>query len=375
MKKTKLLMLGISMLLAIATNVFAIPQDPCAPKDVCCEEPSPGPFAFSYSKDVGLACPRNFYAHGEFLWMKGSEEGLEYAMDNDSTAIGAPNVFPLVNGKIKSFSRESDEWDWSPGFRVGLGFFALHDYWNFQADWTYIRFKSDSEVNNGGTGFLLPLFYPALANPTNDHINLTNASARWSGDYSTFDIMCGKPYHVSRYYVSNPMFGIRASWIDQDYLIRYYQNNNSKRIVHAKNDFWGVGLRGYYEGQFLLGSGWALYGKTAFAILFGKFDLTQNSDNPTQSVISPNNLIYEYDTAECFYRVLPNAEVSMGIAWSNFMDNNKYLVTLKIGYEFHYWWKQNQMRRFFSSDPVSSKRVSRGDLAFNGFMFGLNIDL
>ena len=94
-----------------STSAIAIPNDPCAPKDACCDEPAPGPFAFAYPKDVGLSCPRDFYAHGEFLWMKPSEEGLEFAMDQDASSN---YIFPLTNGKVHGFSTGSQEWDWRP---------------------------------------------------------------------------------------------------------------------------------------------------------------------------------------------------------------------------------------------------------------------
>ena len=42
----------------LAFSAYAIPKDPCEPKDTCCEEPAPGPYAFSYPKDLGLVCPR-----------------------------------------------------------------------------------------------------------------------------------------------------------------------------------------------------------------------------------------------------------------------------------------------------------------------------
>ncbi|NGX63090.1 MAG: hypothetical protein KR126chlam6_00497 [Candidatus Anoxychlamydiales bacterium] len=64
----------------------------------------------------------------------------------------------------------------------------------------------------------------------------------------------------------------------------------------------------------------------------------------------------------------------MGIAWSRFFHKNQYLASLKIGYEFHHWWDQNQSRRFFDPDPVANDTVSRGDLSFNGFIFGLHLD-
>ncbi|NGX33449.1 MAG: hypothetical protein K1060chlam4_01517, partial [Candidatus Anoxychlamydiales bacterium] len=366
MKKNKFLTKVLFSVAAIlfASSAIAIPKDPCAPKDVCCEEAAPGPFAFSYPKDVGLSCPRDFYIHGEFLLMKPSENGLEYAMDQDHST---DDIFPLINGKIKGFSRDSDEWDWKYGFRAGFGFYAMHDAWNFQADWTYIKIKSDSEVSNGGTGFLRPLFYPARG-VVNDPMIIHNASARWSGDYNTMDIMIGKPYHVSRYFTSNPMFGVRTAWIDQDYHVRYFQDDSFERNVWFKNDYWGAGLRGSYEGQFLLGSGWSIYGKAAFALLFGKFDLSQQSENPTQSVADPFNRLWEYKTEDSFYSVQPNAELGLGFAWSKFYHKNQYQVSVKVGYEFHHWWDQNQARRFFDSDPTATDTVSRGDLSFNGFM-------
>jgi len=347
-------------MLFVTTSAFAIPKGPCdQPKDVCCEDPAPGPYAFSYPKDVGLSCPRDFYAHGEFLWMKPSEEGLEYAMEQDAAT---ENTFPLENGKIKSFSSGSQEWDWRPGFRVGFGFYNDFDSWNIDVNWTYLRMKADSVSEVTGAGFnLLPLLYP----PTGA-LAIQHASARWSGDFNTLDLMVGKPYHVSRYYVSNPLFGIRAAWIDQDYHVRYFQNYLKKNVFH-KNDYWAVGLRGAYEGDFLLGSGWFIYGKAAYSLLFGKFDTSQSSDNDTTTIA-------KYKVEDSFYSVQPNAELAMGFSWSKFFHKNQYKVALKVGYEFHHWWDQNQIRKFFDTNPVATDTVSRGDLSFNGFMFGLHID-
>ena len=346
-------------MLFVATSAFAIPKDPCLPQDACCEEPPQGPYAFSYPKDVGLVCPRDFYTHGEFLWMKPSEEGLEYAIEQDTT----PAVnWPLKNGKIIGFSSGSQEWDWTPGFRFGFGFYNAFDSWNIDINWTYLRIKADSAVDFTGSNInLLPLFIL----PPGD---FQNSSSRWSGDFNTLDLMVGKPYHVSRYYVSNPLFGIRAAWIDQDYHVRYFISNVKKNIWH-KNDYWGVGLRGAYEGDFLLGSGWFVYGKAAFSLLFGKFDTSQHSD------IENFANDFKYMIEDSFYCVQPNAELGIGLSWSKFFHKNQYKVCLKVGYELHHWWDQNQIRKFLDDySPVGNDTVSRGDLSFNGFMFGLHFD-
>ena len=361
MKRTKMskVLFSIISIFAIA-NVFAIPKGPCDTKtDVCCQD-AQDTYAFSYPKDMGLACPRDFYATGDFLWMKPSMDGLEYALSNDSSNPDGFDV-SLNNGIFKGFTSGSQEWDWRPGFRANVGFYSDFDAWNFDLAWTYMRIKADSSVNYAGAGALLPMFLqPSVAVTT-----MPNASARWSGDFNTFDISMGKPYHVSRYYVANPMFGIRAAWIDQDYLVRYSLNSADPSVnVFHKNNYWGVGLKGSYKGEFLLGANWNVYGKAAFSLLFSKFDTSQHS---TYSV--------SYKLQEEFYTVQPNAEIAFGFSWGKFFNKNQYFASLKVGYEFHQWWDINQLRRFFdSTNPVAVDTVSRGDLSFNGFHFGLGLD-
>jgi len=146
MKEIKLLRKVVFTLLGVlfATSAFAIPKGPCDVKDACCDEATPGPFAFSYPEDIDLACPRDFYVHGDFLLMKPTEEGLEYAMEQDTLTVGPPPAggqFPLSVGKVKGFSSGSQEWDWRPGFRIGVGFYTNHDAWNFDFNWTYFRIK------------------------------------------------------------------------------------------------------------------------------------------------------------------------------------------------------------------------------------------
>jgi hypothetical protein len=351
-----ILIIGI----AFTASAYAIPKGPCdQQKDVCCKEAAPGPFAFSYPKDIGLVCPRDCYVQGEFLWMKPTEEGLEYAMLQNG---GTSYLFPLEVGKIYGFSSDSDEWDWRPGFRVNVGFCTKKDNWNLDLSWTYLRIKSDSITQSAGSGTLIPLSYP----PRASSITVPLISARWSGDFNTMDFCIGKPYNVSRYYISNPMFGIRVAWIDQDLHMRYFHQEQVKRNVFLKNDYWGIGLRGLYKGEFLVRYHFSIYGKAALSVLYGKFDTSQHCDTP--------DTYREYKTERTFYCVEPNAELALGIKWSKFFHKDQYKVSLNVGYEFHHWWNQNQLRKFLNADPVANDTISRGDLAFNGFSFGLNID-
>ncbi len=356
-----------------ASSAFAIPKAPCDKKDVCCEDPAPGPFGFAYPRDIGLECPMNFYIYGDFLWMKGSEEGLDYALVN--TNSNTSWAFPLVKGEVQGFSSGSKEWDWRPGFRIGLGYYGIHDDWSFDIEWTYIKIKADASTNLTGIGGIVPLMLPPLQ--TLNTFTAKDASARWTGDYNTADLSFGKPYHISRYFVAKPFFGARAAFIDQDYTARYSilpTGNLPQNIkVKHKNDSWGGGLRAGCYGEFLVSSNWYIFGKASGSILFGKFDLSQNANwQSIETSPSARNL----KVNDSHYQAQPNAELGLGISWNHLFSKNKNMFSLRGSYEFIHWWNQNQIRRFYNTtNPGSSDQTSRGDLSFNGFQIEIRFEI
>lgn len=318
-------------------------------------------FAFSYSKNTGPACCRNVFMHGEFLLFRPIEQGLEYAIEQDRTG-DSENSFPLTNGNIDGFSANSKQWAWRPGGRIGLGFYSNLEKWNFEILWTYVNINDHSSKTRS-SGVFLPLFLPPIQ-PS----NIQRAKAHWSGNFNTFDVFMGKPYHVSRYFISNPSFGLKGAFINQDYHVTYYPNG-TPRNAHAKNDYWGIGLRGFYEGQFILGCGWTIYGKAAYCLLFGKFDISQRADEIGDVTLWST----DYHTNYGFYDVQSNTELGFGLSFKIYSSSNQY-TTLKLGYEIHQWLEQNQLRKFYDVNPGSSDTLSRGNLSLNGVMFEILLE-
>lgn len=364
----KVLASSVTALLAMSC-AYAIPRGPCdpMPEDVCCEAPRPGPFAFSYPKDMALSCPRDFYLFADFLVMQAKEDGLEYAFQNNETPTGliAAN-FPVTGGDVKDYS-DGHDWDWNWGIRLGLGFYLNHDAWNLDMRWTYIHVTDDSSSASHGGAVLIPIW---LAPGTLIHPSDVNASSRWRANYNTFDLTLGKPYHISRYVVFNPYFGLRGAWIDQDYLAQYGGLYNDEAIsgaeMDAKNDFWGAGIRAGLDTEWILGGGWFLFGKASASILFGKFDIAQTS------ILGPANNLRTYEVKDEFYHNSPNLDITMGISWGHYFNRNQHHIGLQIAYEMIQWWDQFRLRRFFDAQStISNDAVSRGDLTFNGVSFRL----
>ena len=369
MKKHTMLLKTLAICCAafLATSAFAISQGPYNQQKTTCEKAQAGPYAFCYPKDVGLACPQDFYFFGDYLLFLAQEEGLDFAVKNTSNNV----VLPLTGGNVEGFSTGSHDWGWNHGARVGLGFYLNHDAWNLEVKWTYLHIKENRSVGTNTQDLIVPFFIPPFTAVIN---NMRTASATWKTKFNTLDFTMGKPYFVSRSFIFDPFVGARAVWIDQDYVARYsgvYVNGHDGVQMDAKNDYWGIGLRGGFNTEWMLGAGWNIFGAFSGSMVYGKFDVSQQLGTGLNS--NPN-LSYEID--QDFYATSPNIELALGLCWTNHFCENKYRVALSGAYEFHYWWDQNQFKRFFGDNQAiaSNDTVSRGDLSFNGLSFRMQFD-
>lgn len=366
--------LGLSL---IAFNAYAIPKGPCdqTQPNVCCEDPRPGPFAFQYPQDLSLACKRGFYAAGDFVAMQAKQGGLDYAMINtrgesDANTIGTAS---LNSGEVLGYSSNNNDWNWGLGFRVNIGFISKHDDWNFDGEYTYFHFTEDTSSNTSGSGRILPFWLPPALIP-----NSTNppreASAQWIMHYNTLDLSLGKPHHISRYFVTNPFFGLRLGWIDQHYLARYggtYRdsvdvfNTQEGAEMDAENDFFSVGLRAGIKTSWLLGAGFEIIGNMAASILYTHFDIDQKAP------LFGNSYTVDHD----FYHNIPNFEVMMGLGYSTLFNKDRHRISFRLVYEFHQWWNVNHLRRFYDQANWSGNdTVHQGNLTLNGLSFRIGFD-
>lgn len=361
---SKVIASSVAALLA-ASTVHAIPQAPCDTREkVCCDEAAPGPFAFSFPRDIGLNCPRDFWFQGEFLAMQAKEDGLEYAITDTQSTLGS---FP-VTGTVQDFSGSSRDWSWDYGFRLGLGFLLSHDMWSLSAAWTHLNIQdATSSSVDRGAATLIPLWAgPFNVSSVNAQTRL-KAHAQWKAKFNTLDLMLGKPYHVSRYVVFEPQYGLRAAWISQSYRVEYdgtfngesASTNTLNTYMDAKNDFTAFGLRVAVNADFLLGGGWDIFGKAGASLLFGKFDISQTSPGSTTG----------YDIDDNFYTNSSNVDVMMGLGWGTFFNKDRHHFAVKAAYEFQDWFDQNRLRRFFgtvAAGTIPNDTVSKGDLTLNG---------
>lgn len=367
------------------TSLYAIPKGPCdkAP-EVCCEEPKPGPFAFVYPFDKGLACPRDFSAHVDGLAFQAKQDGMAWVIRNSNGGQGS--AVSIANGQVEGFSTDHSDWSYNPGIRFGVGFVLDHDAWGIGFDWTWLNITNYKSRNSSTAGeLMIPEFATGIGTPS--PMVGYRTSAVWKTSYNTLDAFLGKGFHVSRYLVLNPHFGLRAGWIDQHFSVDYSGLNSllHRFVHHSDNNFWGVGARMGLNSEWILGKGWNLFTRSAFSMLFSKFEITQQLKYPT-SIDNADG----FDLEENYYQNAPNFEMAIGLAWGRHFNKQKYHVSLKAAYEFHEWFDQLNIRKFFSgayglsgansgtavaTDAYANDTVSRGNLTLNGFSLRLELDI
>lgn len=354
--------------LMATTNLYAIPRSPCdqKPKVECpCEDPPPGPFAFAFPYDPNMNCPSDLYFYADFLAMQAKQDGMEFAIADTS---GLGNA--LTNGTVGGFSSDHSDWEYNFGARFGIGFYTDHDAWNIDAAWTWLNIRDYRHFNSttaGGT--LIPLWLTGTGMITTSYSN--QSSAVWNANYNVLDVRLGKPYYVSRYVVFNPHIGLRGGWIDQHFSVDYSGTTPStdRLVHHGDNDFWGVGLRTGVNTDWVLAQGFSIFGNAAASLLYGKFKIEQHLQTPSTATQS-------FDLEDHHYMNVPNAELALGLSWGSHFSQNKYYFSLKAAYEFHVWFDQLNMRRFWAgSNSFSNDVVSRGNLTLNGFSLRASLDI
>lgn len=356
-KKISLALMSSVAVLLMANGFAEVPAEPCDEKpDVCCKEPAPGPFAFSYARELSLSCPKDFYFDAQYLFMQTKEEGLELGVSQkDSTD---EYDFPLTEGDVLGFSTGSSKWNWNNGFRLGFGGYFGHDVWGLQAQYTYLRIKDDHGLNATGK-VLLPFWINNSAGQAIYH----NITMRWTGNINVFDLMLNKPYHVSRYLALNPEVGLRAGWIEQDFLIRHSRRDYTYTgEMKGDQDFWGIGMRAKLGSEWILDSHFSVFGHVAGSMLYSHFDVSQTGTTPETNQAN-------YETKNDFYTNTINTEIGLGLAYGVFFNEKKDHLAIKLAYEFHEWFSFNRLRRFTAYTNVAYNDESRGALMYNGLSF------
>ncbi|HRW58689.1 MAG TPA: Lpg1974 family pore-forming outer membrane protein, partial [Chlamydiales bacterium] len=284
---------------------------------------------------------------GSFIYWKAQEENLELGKANTSSTS---NPSFLVNS----------DFEYKPGFKVGLGTNIFHDNWNLYLEWTRIHGSTNTHKNIDTS--IVTLSYPTWVNVLSS--SYTKFSGSWKNKYDMLDLELGRPYYLGTKLTVKPHFGARWGWIDQKFNVEY-DRSVGPRTSHNKSDSWLLGPRTGFDSNWIFGHGFKFIGNAATSLFYQRLKTTHitSIDGFGGESLSKTYSMYN-----------PYLEIAAGLGWGTYFHNNSYHFNIELLWEEHTLWNQNTMAQLNSYDYNPRYNGNIGNLTYGGFTITMQLD-
>lgn len=318
------------------------------------------------------------YATLDGFYWKSSEEGLPYAIKANGIALIGTND-PFLGYKNRS---NNPKFEWDPGFRIGLGCQLPFDDWNFFSKYTRFTNQAKGKVQSDFPSLDIGIL-PLIGNwPANDDfpIFVQFASAHLNLDLNQIDFEMLRPCQFSRTFFLTPHMGLRWAQIFQHLRVGYqnFYNLSKTQIVNSldqkyTNNFTGFGLLGGFDVEWSLFKCLSLVGQLSGSLLYGSFHCTQSSiyspDIAKLLLCVPNgNYLSKFEQTQGIL------DLQLGAAFFIPYRKHRKFLSLRIGYEEHLYFGQNNFLFTSSNFSYGLFNQNSGDLSFSGWTASAKIE-
>lgn len=293
----------------------------------------------------------DLWIQAELLYLNATEDSLAYAIKNHQT--------DGLDGTVKNV-----QYDWSPGFRLGLGYNLPHDGWDILFNWTWFR-SHEKKTNHSHADSALWQTQTNQANSGGSFaLSADEAEGHASLHLNVLDGELGREFFVSKWLTLRPFIGARGLWINRNFGYDYDVSDGSDIDGHNHNRFRGGGLLGGLNTQWGLGSGWSFYGNISLALIYGVQRLHEHQEK--------NDVRIEH-AKDHWTIVRPMLDLGAGIRWDHLFDNDAYRIRLQLGWEQHNVFGFEQDLNFITG-AQGKYTVNGGDLSLSGVAFQARFD-
>src|SRR5579862_270012 len=185
---------------------------------------------------------------GSFTYWQPIQENMQLGVVSDNTE----DPLDLVDGKEVDL-----DFDYKPGFKIGLGFNFNYDNWDTFLEYTWFRGTEKVDKNLDADDVLFPAWQiPDFLNP-----QYTSGSEKWKLRMDFLDWDLARSNSVGQKLCIRSFFGLRGAWIRQNVDVEYVNTIPSMAViwpsttVQQSSHSWGVGPRIGFCSNWKLGRG------------------------------------------------------------------------------------------------------------------------
>jgi hypothetical protein len=250
-----------------------------------------------------------------------------------------PSTIADAIGKYRSAS-----FDWSPGFRVGLGYTFERDAWRLAGQYTYYSTSGSDTVTRPGdpTLYLESTVRELSLSP--DGVDSMHSKTHFH--YQVADLLMSRRYLPGCQVLFNFFTGATGAWIKEDWSIK---GTDIAGAVPNVTDFgqnnWffkGGGMRAGLDVNWHMGAGFGVFNKFSFAALVGSYY------NKRKTTVTPPGVAGTLtpdvrNTTEKDTWVVPNTQLEFGLNWNHRFCT--WSMMLQAAFEINTWYDLHQFHQ------------------------------
>ncbi len=359
----------------------AKPCEPCCPP-TCFDHgfpthPDCTPAAYSESAAIDLQCGWNTFMTASFIYWEAIQGGMDLAVPGQGTIAGGVLTVPAISA-VRQKLLQTD-FEYQPGFKVGLGWSGMKDNWVLYAEYTWLHGNTSTSGSAPNPdvatidGIALPqsgVWFPTSFLPSNSaNYRTTHISSKWNYKIDLVDAQISRPFYSGTRFLVEPFFGLRGAWIRQQLSLSATNLATTGVAVPAttrRAQYYsrgnGVGPRIGMNGNWHLGYGLRFMGNAAASLLFTDYDVNQNVDRSDSS----GTFVFPQKTKIDDLNVLrPNLDLSLGLGWGSYFKCRRFHWDLAATYDFSVFWGQNMIRYLADTVQVGTQAAA-SDLYLQG---------
>ena len=106
--------------------------------------------------------------------------------------------------------------------------------------------------------------------------------------------------------------------------------------MNDESKYWGIGPTGAIKNNWTLGKGFSIFANTGVTLLYTKFKIqSEQKFSPDAGQV--------FFTTNPMTRVTPQLDANLGLMYGSYFMEKKHHIAIRLGWDFHYYWRVNQM--------------------------------
>ena len=331
---------------------------PAAPSMSAGCKPPTGPDA-SGSWDV--------FTEASFIFWNPSQENMELGIVSNTS-----NALYTVHGNTVNL-----DFDYKPGFKVGLGVNLDRDNWDLYSQYTWFRGNHHTHTSLDPAGF--DVLLPKWEIPDISHPRYFGGREDWRLHMDLVDLELGRAYCVGNALSFRTFFGARGAWIRQNIEVDYLDETTGLLArenvsITQRSHSWAVGPRAGIQTNWMLGQGLRMYGNGNGDILFTRYtNMRWHQQATTATGAIATGSFYTVRQKDLNY-LRGHLELELGFGWGTYIYQNDWHIDLSAGYGFQIFFDQNMFRTFVDDQQLGVSFMPSGNLYIHGLTASARLD-